>query len=323
VLGESGELGILGGAGEDLGVARGCRTAAFALERARDDGGAARLGAGADDIVDEVDQLLGEPDRDLLAHPIMVAFWYEMEPVLGLGPSASPGSGAVRVTTQTLGVGDARGLRECIADGGVAVFPADTVYGLACDPLQRGAVERLYELKGRPPERPAAVMFFSLVAALEALPELAARERAALEALLPGPLTVLLPNREDCFPLACRPLSAMSGAARGAADEGPSAGGEGALGLRVPALPERLAALRDVDVPVLQSSANLSGGPEARRVADIPRALREGADLVLDGGELPGVASTVLDLREYEARRRWHVVRAGPFGRAEVERALG
>ena len=73
----------------------------------------------------------------------------------------------------------------------------------------------------------------------------------------------------------------------------------------------------------MQSSANLSGDPEARRLADVPHALREGADLVLDGGELPGVASTVLDLREYEEHGRWRVVRAGPLGKAELARALG
>jgi L-threonylcarbamoyladenylate synthase len=197
---------------------------------------------------------------------------------------------------------DAERLRDCIAGGGVAVFPADTVYGLACDPLSPEAVARLYELKGRPAERPAAVMFFSLAAALEALPELGGRERAALRALLPGPLTLLLPNREGRYPLT---------------------GGAGVLGLRVPLLPPPLAALRAVAVPVMQSSANLSGGAEARRLADVPRALLAGADLVLDGGELPGVASTVLDLREYEAGGRWRIVRAGPLGPAEVERALG
>ncbi len=197
---------------------------------------------------------------------------------------------------------DAERLQECIAGGGVAVFPADTVYGLACDPLRRQAVRRLYELKGRPPERPAAVMFFSLPAALDALPELGRRERAALEALLPGALTVLLPNRAGRYPLT------------GAAE---------VLGLRVPLLPEPLAALRAVGVPVMQSSANLSGGPEARRLSEIPPALRAGADLVLDGGELPGTASTVLDLCEYEAHGRWRIVREGPVGPAEVERALG
>ena len=197
---------------------------------------------------------------------------------------------------------DARRLRECLATGGVAVFPADTVYGLACDPERPAAVERLYELKGRPPDRPAAVMFFTLAAARDALPELGERERAALEALLPGPLTVLLPNRAGRYPL--------------------TGGGE-TLGLRVPALTPALAALAAVPGPVLQSSANLSGGPEARRLADVPRALREGADLVLDGGELPGVASTVLDLRAYEEHGRWRVVRAGPVGKAELARALG
>jgi L-threonylcarbamoyladenylate synthase len=202
----------------------------------------------------------------------------------------------------TLTAADAERLEECLAGGGVAIFPADTVYGLACDPLRRAAVQRLYELKGRPPDRPAAVMFFALQSALDALPELRERERAALQTLLPGPLTVLLPNRERRFPLT---------------------GGSDSLGLRVPLLPERLAALRAVQVTVMQSSANLSGGPEARRLEDIPRTLLGGADLVLDGGELPGIASTVLDLREYERDGRWRMVREGPIGRAGLERALG
>jgi L-threonylcarbamoyladenylate synthase len=196
----------------------------------------------------------------------------------------------------------ARRLRECLLAGGVAVLPTDTVYGLACDPLRREAVQRLYELKGRPPERPAAVMFFTLQAALEALPELRARERAALQALLPGPLTVLLPNRKHRYPLA---------------------GGSETLGLRVPLLPERLIALHAVQAPAMQSSANLSGGPDTRRLADIPLALLEGADLVLDGGELPGTASTVLDLCDYERSGRWRIVREGPVGQAELERAMG
>ncbi|HEY3758385.1 MAG TPA: L-threonylcarbamoyladenylate synthase [Solirubrobacteraceae bacterium] len=193
-------------------------------------------------------------------------------------------------------------LRACLRAGGVAVLPTDTVYGLACDPLQDAAVGQLYELKGRPPQRPAAVMFFALDAALDALPELAERERAALLALLPGPLTVLLPNRSNRYPLAC---------------------GSGALGLRVPRLPERLAALETLDVPVMQSSANLSGGVEARRVADVDGVVLDGADLVLDGGELPGVASTVLDLNDFEREGRWRVVREGPLGEREIQVLLG
>jgi L-threonylcarbamoyladenylate synthase len=203
----------------------------------------------------------------------------------------------------TLTVEDARRLEECVVGGGVVVFPADTVYGLGCDPEDRAAVERLYALKGRPPARPAAVMFFSLDAALEALPDLGARERAALDALLPGPLTLLLPNRNRRFPLACGP-------------------DPDTLGLRIPLLAGPLAALGAVRVPLVQSSANLSGEPDVRRLADVPASLRAGVDLALDGGELPGTASTVADLRGYDARGEWHIVRAGPMDAEDLSRAL-
>jgi L-threonylcarbamoyladenylate synthase len=198
---------------------------------------------------------------------------------------------------------DIDALRECIAGAGVAVFPADTVYGLGCDPGSESAVKRLYELKGRPPARPAAVMFFALDLALDALGELQPRERTALRALLPGPLTLLLPNPTRRYPLAC----------------GPDPSAAETLGLRVPSLPARLAALAALERPLLQSSANLSGGPEARRLADVPASVRTGADLTLDGGELPGVASTVLDLGDYERSGAWRIVRAGPVGPAEIE----
>src|SRR5215218_10200268 len=92
---------------------------------------------------------------------------------------------------------------RCIAVGGVALFPADTVYGLATEPESKEGVYRLYRLKGRSPDRPAAVMFFRLELALAALPELGGRTRGALERLLPGGLTVLVPNSARRFPLAC------------------------------------------------------------------------------------------------------------------------
>ncbi len=77
-----------------------------------------------------------------------------------------------------MSLADAEAFESCIAAGGVAVFPADTVYGLACDPDSAAAVQRLYELKGRAPDKPAAVMFFALDTALAALPELGPRTRA-------------------------------------------------------------------------------------------------------------------------------------------------
>jgi L-threonylcarbamoyladenylate synthase len=198
---------------------------------------------------------------------------------------------------------DADVFARCIHAHGVAVFPADTVYGLACDPDAEAAVQRLYALKGRRPDKPAAVMFFSLDLALAALPELDRRTRAALERLLPGGVTVLLPNPARRFPLACGP-------------------GPDTLGLRVPALPDPLAPLVAMRWPVLQSSANRAGEPAPRRLADVPGGIRDGADCVLDGGELPGTASTVVDLRAYARAGRWSIVRAGAVGEATLLRAL-
>ena len=200
--------------------------------------------------------------------------------------------------------GDARAFERCIAGGGVAVFPADTVYGVACDPSSNTAVARLYELKGRPPAKPAAVMFFGLESALAALPEIGTRTRAALEALLPGALTLLLPNPRECYPLACGPDPRT-------------------LGVRVPALPEPIAALGDVGVAVLQSSANPAGGAEARTLDAVASSIRDGADLVLDGGEVGGVASTVVDLRGYEDGGGWTVLREGAVTGADLARLLG
>jgi len=201
---------------------------------------------------------------------------------------------------------DAQRLGDCLQGGGVVVFPTDTIYGLGCDPENETAVRRLYELKGRPADRPAAVMFFNRERATEALPHLGDLERAAIETLLPGPLTVLLVNRDCRFPLAC----------------GPAPGAGRSLGLRVPLLSDELAALASVPGPVMQSSANLSGGADARRLSDVPLSVREGADLLIDGGELPGVASTVLDLRDYQRTGSWRILREGAMAPAAIERAL-
>ena len=197
---------------------------------------------------------------------------------------------------------DVETFERCIAVGGVALFPADTVYGLATEPDSAEGVERLYALKGRRPDKPAAVMFFRLELALAALPELAGSTRDAIERLLPGGLTLLLPNPARRYPLAC-------------------AGAPEVIGLRVPALTGALTPLTAVSWPVLQSSANLSGGPDPRRVAEVEATIRAGVDLVLDGGELPGTPSTVVDLTAFE-QGEFEILREGAVPSSRVEAVL-
>jgi L-threonylcarbamoyladenylate synthase len=208
------------------------------------------------------------------------------------------------MTTPQLTGEQAETFARCMAVGGVAVFPSDTVYGLACDPSQREAVSRLYGLKQRPLQSPSAVMFFSLELAMDAIVELGPKTRFALEQLLPGPLTVLLSNPAGRYPLACGSEPAT-------------------LGLRVPALSPQLAALGELKWPILQSSANRAGEPAPTSIAQLDPALRGEVDLVLDGGQLGDLSSSVLDLREYESEGRWELLREGPLGSDQIEALLG
>jgi L-threonylcarbamoyladenylate synthase len=199
---------------------------------------------------------------------------------------------------------DVKSFERCIAMGGVALFPADTVYGVATDPDSREGIDRLYRLKGRRPDRPAAVMFFDTELALDALPELPPQTRTAAERLLPGGVTLLFPNQAHRYPLACKPNKDV-------------------LGLRVPKLNKTLAPLQQMRRPVLQSSANRSGEPDARRVEDVDHRIRAGVDLILDGGELPGTPSTVIDLTAYHNNGRFEIVREGALAPERVRDALG
>lgn len=203
----------------------------------------------------------------------------------------------------TVTADDAAAFERCVAAGGLALFPADTVYGLATDPESEAGFQRLYGLKRRQPDMPSAVMFFDVAAALGALPELGERTRAAAERLLPGPLTLILPNPERRYPLACGP----------APDR---------IGIRVPALGGALEPLSAVSLPVLQSSANLHGAPDARRLGDVASEIRSGVDLELDGGDLPGTASTVVDLTTYERTGSHEVLREGGYPSEQLTEML-
>jgi L-threonylcarbamoyladenylate synthase len=176
-----------------------------------------------------------------------------------------------------------------VVDGGVALFPADTVYGLAADPDSAAAIRRLYRLKGRDEGKPSAVMFFSLERAIAGLPELGSRTRSAMERLLPGPVTLVLPA---------------------------------GIGVRVPRLEGALSPLAEMKLPVVQSSANRAGEPDPRRLSDVDPSIRAGVDFELDGGELPGTPSTVVDLTAYEADGAFAIVREGALPATSVRRLL-
>ncbi|MGZ5314847.1 MAG: L-threonylcarbamoyladenylate synthase [Solirubrobacterales bacterium] len=189
-------------------------------------------------------------------------------------------------------------LETCVVEGGVTVFPADGLYGLACDPLDPDAIGRIHELKGRPEGKPSAVMYFSPLALRELIGDLAPRAREIASRLLPGPVTLVISNPDHRYPLAC-------------GDD------PGRLGIRLIEGP-----LAGAMTPVFQTSANPSGAPAPADFAAIAQAIRDGADLAIDGGRLGGEPSTVIDLSELDDGGDWAVLREGALSAAELERML-
>ena len=189
-------------------------------------------------------------------------------------------------------------LERCIGSGGVAVFPADGLYGLACDPLDPAAVIRIHQLKGRNDGKSSAVMYFSPLALRELVAGLGPRAAAAVSALLPGPVTLVLANPERRYPLACR--------------EDP-----GRLGIRLIGGP-----LAGAMCPIFQTSANRSGEPAPARFADVPTEILAGVDLAIDGGKLTGLPSTVVDLAAIDEDGSWEVLREGALSGGDLVSVL-
>jgi L-threonylcarbamoyladenylate synthase len=171
----------------------------------------------------------------------------------------------------------------------LVVIPTDTVYGLACRPDLEDAVRALSALKGRSAGRPIALVAASIEAVAELVPELAGH------AVPRGPFTVVLQNPAGRLPwlTGTRPDT---------------------IGVRIPDAVGLASELLVRVGAIAATSANLHGGADPRRLADVPREILDAVGAVLDGGDLPGTPSTVVDLTGPEPR----VLREGAVPTAEA-----
>jgi L-threonylcarbamoyladenylate synthase len=186
-----------------------------------------------------------------------------------------------------------------IRAGRLAIVPTDTVYGLATTPYSEGPVLRLYRAKGREEIQPTALVAADLDTLFECVPEVRGKAAVIARALLPGPYTLVLPNPSRRF----RWLT-------GSRPE--------TIGVRVPAGKGAGAEVLAAVGAMVATSANLPGGADPRRLEDVPEELRAAVAAAVDGGDLPGRPSTVLDLTGPEPV----VVREGAVPAAEALRAI-
>jgi L-threonylcarbamoyladenylate synthase len=188
---------------------------------------------------------------------------------------------------------------DALRAGGPVVLPFDTVYGLAAEPYREESTLRLYKLKGRAETQPTALVAIDLDYLLECVPELRGRTATLARQLLPGPLTLVVPNP-------ARRFRWLTGTSRET------------IGVRVPELRGPGGEVLARVGAVVATSANRPGEPDPGRLTDVPEEIRAGAAAVLDGGELPGTPSTVVDLTGPEPR----ILREGAVPADEVLRRL-
>jgi tRNA threonylcarbamoyl adenosine modification protein (Sua5/YciO/YrdC/YwlC family) len=179
--------------------------------------------------------------------------------------------------------------------GGLVVLPTDTVYGLAATPYHEAPARRIARLKGRPESTPIALVTSTVDVLLELVPELRGRDATIARALLPGPYTLVLRN-------AARRFRWLTG-------DRPDT-----IGVRVPSLEGDAATILEQADALAASSANLHGGRDPRSLDEVPEEIRTAALSLVDGGELPGIASTVIDFAGPEPR----VIREGAVPAADA-----
>ncbi len=185
-----------------------------------------------------------------------------------------------------------------LLEGGLVVFPTDTVYGVAASALSPEAVARIYEAK----ERPRTMAIPVMVATPEQVLEVAHSQPgfwSLAQVFWPGPLTIILPKIHRLPPIV-------------------TAGGD-TVALRIPDHPLALQLLAAVGIPLAVTSANRSGESPARTAQEAWEQLNGRVDVILDGGPAPGgQPSTILDLTHSPPR----ILREGPITLADIQRVL-
>lgn len=189
---------------------------------------------------------------------------------------------------------------DAIRKGELVIFPTETVYGLAADALNKEAVKRVYDAKGRRDHQPLPVQVGSIEDVFKAAEFMSPDARRLAEMYWPGPLTLVL--------------------TKSAALPSIVTGGRETVGVRVPDHPIALALVKAVGSPIVATSANMTGGPPPKTAAQAIRDVGENVTVVLDGGESRfGVASTVVDMTVAPPK----ILRRGSLDVNDVRKVLG
>ena len=165
---------------------------------------------------------------------------------------------------------------KIIRNQGIVIFPAQCLYGLAANALDPQAIQKVFDLKQRPQSNPILVLIQGPEDLKNFVKKVPDSARILMEKFWPGNLTLVFEAGEKVPPQ----LTAHTGK----------------IGIRIPSHPVARALVQQAQGPITGTSANLSGQPGCDQVCNLPSAILDGADMILDAGPLKGGGSTIVDV---------------------------
>ncbi len=186
-----------------------------------------------------------------------------------------------------------------IIGGGVVVFPTQSLYGLGANALDAAAVDKVFRIKARPPEKPVLVLIDGITDLDRLVARVPESARRIISLLWPGNVTLVFRARAGV------PANLTAGT--------------GKIGVRLPLHPVARSLVKCAGLPITGTSANLSGRPGCANVSDIDPWVLDRSDMVLDAGPLKGgTGSTIVDVTHAPPR----ILREGSVGAAVIDSAL-
>ena len=188
---------------------------------------------------------------------------------------------------------------DVLRKGGVIVFPTDTVYGLGGNALVAHVVSRVYEIKKRPPGLTFPLLLADPSCLTGVAQDVSDTAWRLIRHFLPGGLTLILPRSPLIPEVLC--------------------GGGDTIGVRIPDHAGTLALIRGMGAPLIGTSANVSGRPPVRSCQNLDPEVKNKVDFIIDGGECPGIESTVIDVTGDSPR----LIREGIVTRGDIQEICG
>lgn len=168
---------------------------------------------------------------------------------------------------------------KVIKNGGIIIYPTDTIYGLGCDAVNRNAVDRIFEIKHRNPKNPALVLVHNISMLRELIEDISPKTKILMKRFWPGPLTMLFKARKGIHPLLVS--------------------NNGKIGIRIPKNNYCLKLMKICRTPIVSTSANISGEKQPTEISDLIKMFSQKVDLIIDAGDNTSLLpSTVIDASE-------------------------